>query len=71
MLLNDPRFTNHPMVLETPKEKDLQEDIENLKLLRGLIRQSGQKQLLVPETASCALSALSSFVQILAVLLPR
>ena len=39
LLLNDPRFENHPMVLETPKEKDLKKDIENLKLLRSLIRQ--------------------------------
>ena len=37
LLLNDPRFQNHPMVLETPKEKDLKEDIENLKLLRSLM----------------------------------
>jgi deoxyribonuclease-4 len=37
LLMNDPRFTHHPMVLETPKEKDLKEDIENLKLLRSLI----------------------------------
>jgi deoxyribonuclease-4 len=37
LLLNDRRFKNHPMVLETPKEKDLKEDIENLKLLRSLI----------------------------------
>ena len=36
-LLNDPRFAAHPMVLETPKEKDLKEDIENLKLLRSLV----------------------------------
>jgi deoxyribonuclease-4 len=36
-LMNDPRFQNHPMVLETPKEKDLKEDIENLQLLRSLI----------------------------------
>jgi deoxyribonuclease-4 len=36
-LMNDPRFANHPMVLETPKEKDLKEDIENLKLLKSLI----------------------------------
>jgi deoxyribonuclease-4 len=37
LLLNDPRFNNHPMVLETPKEKDLKEDIRNLGLLRSLI----------------------------------
>jgi hypothetical protein len=36
-LLNDPRFAAHPMVLETPKEKDLKEDIENLKLLGSLV----------------------------------
>ena len=37
LLLNDPRFVNHPMVLETPKEKDLKEDIKNLKLLKSLM----------------------------------
>ena len=37
LLMNDPRFAEHPMVLETPKEKDLKEDIENLKLLKSLI----------------------------------
>ena len=38
LLMNDPRFAEHPMVLETPKEKDLKEDIENLKLLKSLIK---------------------------------
>ena len=38
LLMNDPRFAEHPMVLETPKGKDLKEDIENLKLLRSLIK---------------------------------
>lgn len=37
-LLNDPRFAGHPMTLETPKGKDLQEDRENLKVLWSLIR---------------------------------
>lgn len=37
-LMNDQRFANHPMVLETPKEADLHEDIENLALLRSLIK---------------------------------
>jgi len=37
LLLNDPRFREHPMVLETPKDKDLHEDIENLKVLNSLI----------------------------------
>ncbi len=36
-LLNDPRFANHPMTLETPKGKDLQEDRDNLAVLRGLL----------------------------------
>lgn len=36
-LLNDPRFQNHPMTLETPKGEDLLEDIENLRTLRSLI----------------------------------
>ncbi|MFC1837453.1 deoxyribonuclease IV [Thermodesulfobacteriota bacterium] len=38
LLMNDERFTDHPMVLETPKEKDLKEDIKNLELLRSLIK---------------------------------
>lgn len=37
LLLNDVRFREHPMVLETPKGKDLKEDKRNLKLLRSLI----------------------------------
>ena len=37
LLLNDPRFQNHPMVLETPKGKDLKEDKMNLRVLRSLI----------------------------------
>lgn len=36
LLLNDPRFRQHPMVLETPKGKDLKEDKENLRVLRSL-----------------------------------
>lgn len=36
-LLNDPRFGDHPMTLETPKGKDLQEDRDNLKTLRSLL----------------------------------
>ncbi len=40
LLLNDPRFQNHPMVLETPKGKELLEDIENLRLLTSLLQSS-------------------------------
>ena len=39
MLLNDPRFGRHPMVLETPKGKNLHEDRENLKVLRSLLQE--------------------------------
>ncbi len=38
LLLNDQRFQNHPMVLETPKGKDLKEDKKNLRVLRSLCR---------------------------------
>jgi deoxyribonuclease-4 len=36
LLLNDPRFAELPMILETPKGKDAVEDIRNLTILRGL-----------------------------------
>ena len=36
LLVNDARFANHPMVLETPKEPDESADIQNLATLRGL-----------------------------------
>ncbi|MCE5334954.1 MAG: deoxyribonuclease IV [Desulfobacteraceae bacterium] len=36
-LLNDPRFRNHPMVLETPKGKEMKEDKINLRVLRSLV----------------------------------
>jgi len=37
-LLNDGRFLDIPMVLETPKQEDLAEDRRNLAVLRGLVR---------------------------------
>ena len=37
LLLNDARFADRPMLLETPKDDDLHQDIENLALLRSLI----------------------------------
>jgi deoxyribonuclease-4 len=37
LLLNDPRFWGLPMCLETPKGPDLEEDRQNLTLLRSLI----------------------------------
>ncbi|HEY52655.1 MAG TPA: deoxyribonuclease IV [Caldilineae bacterium] len=37
LIINDPRFVHVPMLLETPKSKDLHEDVENLAVLRGLV----------------------------------
>lgn len=37
LILNDKRFKELPMVLETPKSPGLKEDIENLRVLRNLI----------------------------------
>jgi deoxyribonuclease-4 len=36
-VLNDPRFQHMPMILETPKSEDMHEDVENLRILQGLI----------------------------------
>jgi deoxyribonuclease-4 len=36
LLLNDARFREVPMIIETPKDKDMQDDIENLNRLRAL-----------------------------------
>lgn len=36
-ILNDSRFTAVPMILETPKSKDMHEDVENLRVLRSLV----------------------------------
>ena len=36
-ILNDRRFRDVPMVLETPKGQDLEQDRENLSTLRGLV----------------------------------
>ena len=36
-LVNDPRFADLPMLLETPKSEDLHEDVEALALLRDLL----------------------------------
>jgi deoxyribonuclease-4 len=40
LLVNDPRFATMPMVLETPKQKDLAEDIKNLAVLKQLLTTS-------------------------------
>lgn len=40
LLVNDPRFRRHPMVLETPKGKDMKEDRENLRVLASCLANS-------------------------------
>ena len=37
-LMNDKRFSNIPKILETPKSEDLHEDVENMRVLKGLIK---------------------------------
>jgi deoxyribonuclease-4 len=37
MLLNDVRFADRPMILETPKGKEMEEDVVNLAVLRKLV----------------------------------
>jgi deoxyribonuclease-4 len=37
-LMNDKRFVNIPKILETPKSEDLHEDVENIKVLRALVK---------------------------------
>ena len=37
-LMNDKRFDEIPKILETPKEDDMHEDIENMKTLMKLIK---------------------------------
>lgn len=36
-IINDERFVDLPMILETPKGKDMAEDVVNLRVLRGLV----------------------------------
>lgn len=36
-IINDARFEDVPMILETPKSKDMHEDVENLAVLRSLV----------------------------------
>ena len=40
LLVNDPRFRNRPMILETPKEEGAEKEMDaiNLATLRGLVR---------------------------------
>ncbi len=38
LLMNDERFINIPKILETPKSEDLHEDVENMNVLKGLLK---------------------------------
>jgi endonuclease IV len=42
--MQSPRFRKIPKVLETPKGKDLAEDVINLKTLRTLVRTKQRQQ---------------------------
>jgi deoxyribonuclease-4 len=44
LLLNDERFGQHPMVLETPKGRNLHEDKENLSVLDSLLIEPREKE---------------------------
>src|SRR6185503_6121959 len=50
-VVNDPRFRDLPGCLETPKEKDLREDVENLATLRSLVNPTGRSRKVVPVSA--------------------
>lgn len=43
-LLNDPRFADRPMILETPKGPNMAEDVENLRVLRSLLEGDGIRE---------------------------
>ena len=38
-LMNDERFKSIPKILETPKSEDLHEDVENIRMLKSLVKQ--------------------------------
>lgn len=50
-LINDPRFADLPMLLETPKSEDLHEDVEALALLRELCSPQGRSRRLDTKSA--------------------
>lgn len=43
-IMNEPAFAKIPKVLETPKEKAMLEDMENLRVLRGLMKPASLKR---------------------------
>jgi deoxyribonuclease-4 len=44
IIVNDPRFSQHPGCLETPKSADLSEDKQNLAILRSLVNHSAGRR---------------------------
>jgi deoxyribonuclease-4 len=42
LLMNDPRFFDIPKILETPKEDDMKEDVENMNTLEKLISEKNR-----------------------------
>jgi deoxyribonuclease-4 len=44
MLMNDPRFRALPKILETEKSDDMHEDVENMAVLRSLVRAPGARR---------------------------
>lgn len=42
LLMNDPRFTAIPKILETPKGPDMKEDVENMRILKRMVRKNEQ-----------------------------
>jgi len=44
LLMNDTRFERIPKILETPKEEDMKEDVENMMVLRSLLKHTTSDQ---------------------------
>jgi deoxyribonuclease-4 len=51
-IVNDARFKELPGCLETPKSKDLHEDVENLAILRSLVEDSPRRTIKKKKTAA-------------------
>ena len=46
-VLNDPRFAKLPMLLETPKNEQMAQDVVNMRVLRALL--DGTEETVTPE----------------------
>ncbi len=56
-IVNDPRFEQLPGCLETPKSADLQEDVENLRVLRSLLEEKKRRPSRLSESRAGARGA--------------